>query len=309
VAGRPGQLDPIRPILQGLATSRQIPRLLGKNGRFAVKRPLGSGASSEVFVAEDRQQHQLVALKVLSSAARKAGGIERFRREFAALRAILHPNVARHYELFEDKDVCFFSLELVEGPDWISHVRADVMGRVRGGTRFVACSAAGLRRLGRTLPQLVAGVARAHESGLVHGDLRPDNVRVTYSGRVVVLDYGVGVGLESDRDAAVGTPAYMAPEQWQHAARSPASDWYSVGVMLFEALTGTLPFSGTGEEVLLRKRTLNAPRPSSLVGRVPAVLDELCEDLLHTDPAQRPDAAALLELMRGPAGATGPARS
>jgi eukaryotic-like serine/threonine-protein kinase len=286
-----------------LAASRPIPRVLGKAGRFAVKRPLGSGAFSEAFVAEDRQQHQLVALKVLRPAARKGGGLDRFRREFAALRAIEHPNLARHHELFEEPDVCFFSLELIEGPDWVSYVRADVRGRERG--RFVACSAVGLRRLGRTLPQLVAGVASAHEAGLVHGDLRPDNVRVTYAGRVVVLDYGVGVGLESDREASpVGTPAYMAPEQWEHAARSPASDWYSVGVMLFETLTGTLPFAGSGEEMLLRKRTLNAPRPSSVVNRVPAVLDELCTALLHTDPLQRPDDAELVRLTSGPAGAT-----
>jgi serine/threonine protein kinase len=289
-----------------LAASRPIPRLLGKAGRFAVKRPLGSGAFSEVFVAEDRQRHQLVALKVLSSTARKGGGLERFRREFAALCAIDHPNLARHYELFEEADTCFFSLELVEGPDWVTYVRADVGARVRGQGHFVACSVAGLRRLGRALPQLVAGVDRAHEAGLVHGDLRPDNVRVTYAGRVVVLDYGVGVGLESDREApSVGTPAYMAPEQWEHAARSPASDWYSVGVMLFEALTGTLPFAGSGEEMLLRKRTLNAPRPSLLVSRVPAVLDQLCAELLHTDPLQRPDGAALMRLMSGSAEAPG----
>jgi serine/threonine protein kinase len=249
-----------------------------------------------VFVAEDRQEHQLVALKVLGLQARKGGGLERFRREFAALQGIEHPNLVRHYELFEEPDLSFFSLELVEGPDWVNYVRADVPGR----GPFVACSTAGLRRLAASWPGLVAGVARAHEAGLVHGDLRPDNVRVTYAGRVVVLDYGIGVGLASDRDAPpVGTPAYMAPEQWEHAARSSASDWYSVGVMLFEALTGSLPFTGSGEEMLLKKRSLDAPRPSSVVSRVPAGLDELCANLLRSDPLQRPDGAALLRWMSG----------
>ncbi len=269
---------------------------MGRAGRFAVKRLLGHGAFSEVFVAEDRREHQLVALKVLGEKARRGGGLERFRREFAALAGIQHENLARHYELFEEPDLCFFSLELVEGPDWISYVRADVRGR----GPFVACSPAGLRRLAATLPGLVAGVARAHEAGLVHGDLKPANVRVTYAGRPVVLDYGVGVGLASDPDAPpVGTPAYMAPEQWEHAALGPASDWYSVGVMLFEALTGSLPFAGSGEEMLLRKRSLDAPRPSSVVSPVPAVLDELSAHLLRTDPLRRPDGAALTRLVSG----------
>jgi eukaryotic-like serine/threonine-protein kinase len=93
----------------------------------------------------------------------------------------------------------------------------------------------------------------------------------------------------------VGSPAYMAPEQWERTATGPPSDWYAVGVMLFEALTGSLPFAGSGEEVVLRKRTVSAPRASQLVAAVPPDLDDWTARLLRTDPSQRQPAAALRE--------------
>jgi serine/threonine protein kinase len=278
-------------------TSPPIPRLLA--GRFAIQRQLGSGAFADVFLAQDLQQHRLVALKVLRQATPKAAARAQFQREYAALTRLEHPNLARHYDFFQEPGACFFTLELVEGLDWMSYLRRDLGGHGSGQVEFVPCSSAGLGRLRRTLPQLVAGVASAHAAGLVHGDLKPDNVRVTYAGRLVVLDYGLWAGLECDPQAALmGTPAYMAPEQWERAAQHPANDWYAVGVMLFQALTGALPFAGTGEEVLLRKRSVNAPRASSVVVRVPADLDELCADLLRTDPEQRPTSEDLLERFR-----------
>jgi serine/threonine protein kinase len=272
--------------------SLPIPRLLA--GRFAIQRQLGTGAFADVFVAQDRKQQRVVALKVLRD-ARKASACAQFQREYATLARIVHPNLASHYEFFQQPGACFFSMELVEGLDWVSYLRRDVGGQGSVRAEFVACSSAGVERLRNTLPQLVAGVASAHAAGLVHGDLKPDNVRVTYAGRLVVLDYGLWAGLECDpRAALTGTPAYMAPEQWERAARRPANDWYAVGVMLFEALTGALPFAGTGEEVLVRKRSVNAPRASSVVARVPADLDELCAELLRTDPEQRPTSEQLL---------------
>jgi serine/threonine protein kinase len=114
----------------------------------------------------------------------------------------------------------------------------------------------------------------------------------------VLLDYGLLARPGEPTDGPVGRVDYMAPEQWDGGRLSPAADWYSVGLLLFEALTGALPFSGTAQEVLLRKRTVGAPSPSLLVPGVPQDLDTLCAALLRSSPELRPDGAAVVATLR-----------
>ncbi len=166
-----------------------------------------------------------------------------------------------------------------------------------GTSNYAACAPDGIQRLRGALRQLVAGVAAVHAAGLVHRDLRPANVRVTREQRVVILDFGLATHAGTSGAGGgelVGTPAYMAPEQWESATSGPPSDWYAVGVMLFEALTGGAPFTGNAHEVFVRKRTVGAPHPGLLVRGVPTDLDELCAALLRTSPGARPDAAQIL---------------
>lgn len=306
-------------------TASGTPTVLGDFGRFVIQRELGEGQFAVVYQARDRNTGKSVALKLLKDASRlDLAQLARFEREFSILSHVEHDNLVQLYELFLDDEDRFFTMELVEGSDLIAFIRADLQRPSRpsgpprnmplafgqpiqemGQSAYAPCTPEGITRLRRTFSDLVSAVNAIHDAGLVHRDLRPHNVRVTPRGRLVLLDYGLvtHLGLPDEHEAGemVGTAAYMAPEQWDRASSGPASDWYAVGVMLFEALTGSLPFSGSAQAMFVRKRTVGAPRPSLLVGapHVPPELDELCAALLGTDPAQRPSGERIVEQLRG----------
>jgi len=167
----------------------------------------------------------------------------------------------------------------------------------RSPTR-VPC-ACDLDKLRLALPQLARGLHALHAAGKIHRDVKPPNIRVTSEGRVVLLDFGLVAELERRRGyesgSIVGTVAYMAPEQCAaDATLSAAADWYAVGVVIFQALTGKLPFEGSPARVVLDKQTRNAPAPSDLCSGIPEDLDELCRQLLDRDPSARPSGRALL---------------
>ena len=155
-------------------------------------------------------------------------------------------------------------------------------------------SPADVRRLRPALRQLVAGVSALHAAGKLHRDIKPSNVLVTPEGRVVLLDFGVAADLsrvssEGGREPeVVGTARYMAPEQATDEAPTPASDWYSVGAILYEVLVGRPPFAGSSIDVLTRKTLVDAQAPSESVADVPDDLDTLCVALLRRDPRRRP---------------------
>lgn len=159
-----------------------------------------------------------------------------------------------------------------------------------------ACDVARLRL---ALPQLARGLHALHAAGKIHRDVKPPNIRVTSEGRVVLLDFGLVAELERrkgyESGSIVGTVAYMAPEQCAaDSSLSPSADWYAVGVVIFQALTGKLPFDGSPARVVLDKQTKNAPAPSDLATDIPEDLDELCKQLLDRDPAARPSGRALM---------------
>jgi tetratricopeptide (TPR) repeat protein len=162
-----------------------------------------------------------------------------------------------------------------------------------------------LTRLRAALRQLAEAVDALHRAGILHRDLKPSNVLVTAEGRVVVLDFGIVLPLRGaehkreSRERMAGTPAYMAPEQGTGAPLTAASDWYSVGIVLYEALTGRVPFSGKLHEVMEKKRCLDPPPPMLFGEAVPADLDALCMDLLARAPEQRPSATEVLARLGG----------
>jgi serine/threonine protein kinase len=168
-------------------------------------------------------------------------------------------------------------------------------------------SPADLDRLRPALRQLVDGVNALHAVGKLHRDIKPSNVLVTAEGRVVLLDFGVATDMSHllDNDASerevVGTARYMAPEQaLKDHPPSAASDWYSVGVMLYEALVGRPPFGGSMTEVLTNKNLVDPPPPSHFVEGVPAELESLCCALLRRQPESRPTGRDILRLLEGP---------
>lgn len=154
-------------------------------------------------------------------------------------------------------------------------------------------------RLRAALRQLAEGVNRLHELGKIHRDIKPSNVLVTDEGRVVILDFGLveDINPELHETLLAGTPDYMSPEQGAQTAMSKASDWYSVGVILYQALTGRLPFRGKFFEVMLRKQTRDPIQPREINPTVPRDLNELCMRLLRRDPDTRPSGREILRAL------------
>jgi serine/threonine protein kinase len=155
-------------------------------------------------------------------------------------------------------------------------------------------------RLRHCLLQLVDATRTLHESGRVHRDLKPSNVLVTPAGRVVILDFGLVSEFEDERakqeTKVVGTPAYMAPEQASGLPTGPPADWYAVGVMLFEALCGSWPVTGSSLTMMADKQLEVARRPSDLSEQaVPEDLEQLCMELLEVDPSVRPNGDTILQ--------------
>jgi hypothetical protein len=249
-----------------------------------------------VYLACEERTGQRVALKTMQSAS--SAFLIRFKQEFRSLAGLNHPNLVSLYKLDGEGPVWFFTMELVEGVDLLEHVRGP--GAPQG-----ALSAPQLDRLRAVLAQLCDGLETLHSAGIIHRDLKPSNILVTSEGRVVVLDFGLAASVDrsgqhlSHTPRLLGTVGYMAPEQAACLPVSPASDWYSVGVMLFEALTGQLPFAGRPSDVLGAKQYQDAPDPAELPW-LPDDLAGLCRELLARDPTDRPAVARVREVLGQP---------
>jgi hypothetical protein len=247
--------------------------------RFRIVRWLGSGGMGVVYEAHDGLRGEIVALKTLRRTS--AADLYRLKQEFRSLADVTHPNLVCLYELFVENEQCFFTMELVTGVSFVDYVRGE------DGARLSA------DRLVHALRQLIDGVSALHRRGKLHRDIKPSNVLVTPEGRVVILDFGLIVDAlpqhpREARHVRGGTPAYMSPEEASGAAPSEASDWYSVGVTLYEGLTGTIPFDGSVSNVLLLKGTSDPPTPLQRApGQVPADLSAICMGLLHRSPEHR----------------------
>jgi hypothetical protein len=264
--------------------------------RYRVVRRLGEGGMGVVYEALDREWGRAVALKRLLNYSPEA--LYRFKREFRTLADVYHPNLVRLYELIiSESDSPCFAMELVRGTDFVEHVRGSATdGTAPGDTD----------RLRRVLRQLVEGVQALHAAGRLHRDLKPSNVMVAHDERVVVLDFGIATELTSDADVKrsdaanlVGSLAYMAPEQGLGRALGPACDWYAVGVILYEALVGSLPFADHPLKILLKKAKFDPAPPSAYVRSVPPDLDALCRALMDRDPERRPTATDILQRLGG----------
>lgn len=306
--------------LPSLNQGSKLPSIEG----YELKNYLGEGGMGVVYSARELRTNELVALKVLSRV--DAGGIYRLKREFRTLASILHPNLARLIELRVSDDTCFFTMELVHGKSFLEYLGVAVRDHEDDATSSGESSIAEFHeprsgraplfdgvneaRLRDTLSQIVLGIRAVHDAKQLHCDIKPSNLLVEDSGRVVVLDFGVTIGFGHDpfrtEGEIAGTPAYMSPEQALGSALGPASDWYAVGVVLYEALCGVLPFDGSRLRILQDKQSQKPAPPSSLRPDVPSDLESLCLDLLAVDPAQRPGVDEILRRLAAPGVATPP---
>jgi serine/threonine protein kinase/DNA-binding winged helix-turn-helix (wHTH) protein/alpha-beta hydrolase superfamily lysophospholipase len=264
-------------------------------GRYEIIAPLGAGGMGEVFLARDSQLDRKVALKLLAQQfTQDALGLQRFFREAKAASALNHPNILTVYEINEDAGVHFIATEYIEG---------ETLRRILS-TRSMSVGAA------LEIAQQIAGaLAAAHASGIIHRDIKPENVMVRPDGYVKVLDFGVAKLLEegpstsqapergtasTDPGFIMGTLDYMSPEQARGLAVDTRSDIFSLGVVLYEMVTGRSPFSGATPSDVLVNLLDREPKFADLGAVEMPRLDALLRRMLTKDPTARiPSAEAL----------------
>ncbi len=287
--------------------------------RYEIRRVLGRGGMGVVYDAFDRVRATRIALKTMRKL--DAAALYRFKNEFRSLVDVSHPNLVSLHELESEGEQTYFTMEYVEGVDFLNHVSDETRSAGTESTLAARAKAApegtdtlrpvdpskaqcDLVRLRAALPQLIEGIGALHACGKLHRDLKPSNVLVTPEGRVVLLDFGLVASLgrenlESIDHNIVGTPEFMSPEQGSGAELTEASDWYGLGVILYQTLTGALPFTGAPLKILLDKQQIEPPPPRDIAAGVPDDLNGLCMELLRRDPARRPTLSRLREIFGG----------
>jgi serine/threonine protein kinase len=249
--------------------------------RFNIRARLGAGGFGSVYEAYDRKQKRVVALKVL----RRQQFVDRFKRELRALVDVRHPNLIELYELFCEGSTWFFTMELIHGVDFLTYVE-----HRRGKQTTPACN---LERLRSAAQQLAQAIRALHQRGILHRDIKPGNVLVSVDGRVRLLDFGLVREMERSGTLSllwIGTPAYMAPEQFAGQTAQQATDWYSFGVMLFEAVVGLLP----------RDCSPDLDAPAVFPTGTPDDLRQLCRELLRSEPRDRPSGSEVIQRLGAP---------
>ena len=250
------------------------------NDRYQLLEQLGSGGMAEVFRARDLMLDRYVAIKVLRADYSRASGFQdRFRQEARAAANLSHPNIVTVHDFGFAEDQLFIVMEHVPGKDLKSLLRQRGRMSVEEAIPLVI--------------QACAGIGYAHRAGLVHCDVKPQNMLVTPDLRLKVTDFGIARALATivpgERVKVVwGSPQYFSPEQATGEAPTPASDVYSIGVVLYELLSGTLPFTGSTAEELARLHAQARLTPiNEYVPELPSALEEIVMKLLEKEPSAR----------------------
>jgi hypothetical protein len=251
--------------------------------RYRLDHLIASGGMGEVWRAVDVVLERPVAVKLLHAEyARDAETVARFRAEARHAAKLSHPSIAQVYDFGEARQgrAAFLVMELVDGPPL---------------TQLLARGPLAAARALDLVAQVAGGLAAAHAAGVVHRDIKPGNLLADRSGTVKITDFGIAYALGSApltrTGTLIGTPAYLAPERVNGQAAGPQSDLYSLGIVAYECLTGSLPFAGTAMEIALAHQHQTLP---PLPAAVPRQAAELVAQLTARDPARRPASAAIV---------------
>lgn len=280
-----------QPIPPPVATGLRVGRLsngtyLGK--RYEIVAMLGEGGMGAVYKARDRELDRLVALKVIRPEfALQEEVLQRFKQELILARKITHKNVIRIFDLGEADGVKFITMEFIEGKDLSSLIKE------KGRLSFEQCA--------DTIYQVCTALDAAHSEGVVHRDLKPQNIMVDTSGRVIVMDFGIArtmgqAGGMTHTGALVGTPDYMSPEQVMGEKVDARSDLFTLGIIFYQLLVGHLPFRADTVQRAMFKRTREPSKPPIEVdATVPVMLSDITAKSLQLDPALRYQSATEIQ--------------
>jgi serine/threonine protein kinase/CheY-like chemotaxis protein len=274
-----------------LARPQKLSRGTVFAGRYEIIAELGEGGMGSVFRALDVKLNEEVALKMLhSEIAGDASLVERFRNEVRLARKISHKNVCRLFDLQEDDGILYIAMEYVPGEDLDSLIR-------RRGPLPVDQAIS-------ITEQVAEGLVEAHRLGVIHRDLKPKNIMIDHDGNPKIMDFGIARSQRGDRitqtGTVIGTPEYMAPEQLEGEAVDGRADLYALGIVLYEMLTGQVPFEGKTFLIVALKQKTESPRnPQEINPQIPEALCRLILRCLEKDRTARfPDVGEVLRLLR-----------
>jgi len=255
-------------------------------GRYQIIEVLGKGGMGKVYRALDKKLNEEVALKLVKpEIASDKKTLERFSNELKIARKIAHKNVGRVYELMEEKGTHFITMEYVPGEDLKSFIkRAGPLSA--GKTTFIA-------------KQVCEGLAEAHKLGVVHRDLKPQNIMIDKEGNSRIMDFGIARSLKAkgitDAGVMIGTPEYMSPEQVDAKETDQRSDIYSLGVILYEMVTGRAPFEGdTPLSIAVKQKTETPEDPRKLNSQIPVDLSNVILRCMEKNKEKRYQSAGEL---------------
>jgi eukaryotic-like serine/threonine-protein kinase len=266
------------------------------DGRYRIMRKLGSGGMADVYLAEDEELGRRVAIKILNDRhANDEQFVERFRREAKNAAGLSHPNIVSIYDRGEAEGTYYIAMEYLDGRS----LKELVVAR---GPLPISDAIEATR-------QVLGALRFAHRKGVVHRDIKPHNVMADADGRLKVTDFGIaraGVSQMTEAGSIIGTAQYLSPEQARGTAVDQRSDLYSIGVVLYEMLTGEVPFTGDTPVEIAMKHLSDTPRPPSLLRpEIPPDLDMVVLRALAKNPEDRFQTAEEMdaELQRVAAGA------